>query len=210
MKLPPLLLTNIILLIILSCGDVRKPKKELKLPNNSDYNFVILEILRQDTTFINVGGLKSDYVGEDLIKLHIDLTSPKQDTFDNPPKPKSSQFQTSIADLISLDFTNSIQFKDDSLYFEFQNDSSFQIKTDKKILNSVKIATKALISENIKSRTVAYFQFSLPIFNSSLTKAYVQVDFISSSTYASRGMTYILEKINNKWILTLSTSRWVT
>jgi len=199
----------IIIILILSltnCSDKPYPYKDLKLPKTNDYYQIVIAILKQDTTFINPDFLKSGYISSDLTKLKIRLTPRKHDTTSVAifcPQVIS----TSLLELLYYNITNSANRSVDSLYFSFQNDSTKQIFIDSMAINFIKLATKEIKIKNEKNKYFGYFQFSVPILNKNMTKAFVEADFICSGL-CGQGVTCILEKINNEWKLTLVKIRW--
>ena|GEM_PF-5530196 len=194
---------------LVTCTNNTNLYNGFKLPQANEYNQIIAAILKQDTTFIHSGFLNTEYIGADLTEIKIRSTTLKRDTANTQVLTEDfSVFHVNIRELRHYFITNPDTFKIDSLYFAFQNDSAKPLVIDTTIISFVKIATDKMKKQNRGKNTFGYFQFSQPVFNKNLSKAYVQADLICNGL-CGEGMTYILEKVNNKWKLKFAIVRWV-
>jgi hypothetical protein len=201
------ILTSILLLTFTQCADKPDPYKDFKLPDNKEFNQIILSILKQDTVFINRGLLKSKYIDADLWPTKIKMDR-KRDTA-QIAMIEPGIFGTSFLELKYRHVTDSINQDADSLYFSFQNQINKPIPIDTTIINSAKFATQEVKDKNKKSNIFGYFQFSVPILNKDNTKALVRTDFVCSGL-CGQGMVYVLEKKNGKWEIVLAKIEWVS
>ncbi|MEY4011483.1 MAG: hypothetical protein RIT22_607 [Bacteroidota bacterium] len=93
--------------------------------------------------------------------------------------------------------------KKDSLDILNQNETFKTFKIPKNIITHFKTVEK---TKNLKT-TKKYIQFSIPIFSSDNTKAYIEFDHYSNNEN-SYGKSIYLEKIDNKWEIKLIEKNW--
>jgi hypothetical protein len=182
-------------LSLVSCADKQNPYKDLRLPDNKDYNQVIFEIIKQDTLEL----FKTKFISSDLFKLKVDSTRSRIEVVEKQTLIYTTRFQIQM-------ISDSTYFMQDSLYFRFQNDSAKQIGIDTSISAFAKLMTKDSLAENKSKKYFGYYQFSLPVFNKAITRAYVHSDYICSK--CGHGNIYFLEKKNNKWTIIEKILNW--
>jgi hypothetical protein len=202
------IISIIFALSLFDCANKSNPYQDLTLPDKSEYSKILRAILTQDTIFINQGLLKSEYIGVEMTNLNLDLNRPKADTT-REVIIRFPDFKTSILELNYYHITDSIHRSSDSLFFAFQSDILKIISIDSNIVNVSKFATKEMKAKSKGKPGFGYFQFSIPVLNKQQTKAFVQADFLCFGL-CGQGMTYVLEKTNNKWTLKLAKTRWVS
>lgn len=190
------------------CVENINPYSGLKLPEDKEYNEIVLEILKQDTSHINSNLLKPEYVGLYLAKLKITFNNKKPDP-NNLEIETFPAYRISFNELLHYGIVDSINRSSDSLFLSFLNDSKRNIEIDSNIVKSVKFATTEIIQKSSDEQYFGYLEFTLPILNKQKTKAYVQTNF-KCSGLCGEGKLYILEKINNRWTIKLVKITWVS
>lgn len=189
------------------CIEDVNPYSGLKLPDGKEYNEIVLAIIKQDTDLINSKLLETECVGLYMAKLKISFNNRKPDS-NNIEILTFPSYRTSFKELLHYGIADSNNRSSDSLFLLFQNDSSRNIEIDSNIVKSVKFATTEIIHEYWRVQRFGYLEFTLPILNKQMTKAFVQTNFRCNGL-CGEGKLYILEKINNRWTIKLVERTWV-
>lgn len=116
---------------------------------------------------------------------------------------------TTIRELRYFKVTDSLSIGIDSIYFAFQNDSAKQMRIDSNIVNFVRFTNKEMIEKMKKEPCSGHFQFTLPILNKNLNKAFVTGSFLCNGL-CGEGWINVLEKVNGKWKIIFQRSVWVS
>lgn len=186
-------------------------KIEFTLPEQNEYNDIICEIIKQDTTtFKYMEQIKAPISAHlQTVNIHLYLSPDTNQT--------SSMFdiETSVINLMARRLTTPITFKSDSLYFALQNRSPgetfikntcgypfflSEIETRKRM--PFKGMSQMELTKKVKYQDFKYIRFTRPILNYNKTKAFVyMIDDYTENTCRMNDLTYLLEKIHGHWTL---------
>lgn len=205
-----LLFAVLFFFILISCKDKLVPVSfdGLELPSDTVYNQIIDAIFIQDTLdLIHNNRKELKYLQSDLIKVKIKFHI-KSDTLESTPF--APNYNTSIFELIYYGITDLKNLKADSLYFAFQNNSKSEFRIKGEYENYTKL-TGADLDKRLRSQKyVTYLKISIPLLNCMQTKAFVRTNANCGGGECGEGILYILEKVNNKWMVKRMVKEWVS
>jgi len=174
---------------------VDRPKYDL--PTDGEINSVIKTIIDNDTTIISEKDRELAHFSIDLQKYNVRLPHKCDSCID-----LNFVYDIAISQLLYEPVSNAPFFsKIDSTYFLYQNDSIKSATIDTALFNGYKLLSIKEIHKRFKTADrFAYYQFSIPYFSIDRTKAHVEFSFVCGSLCGQSGI-YLLEKVNNKWVI---------
>jgi len=177
----------IFIVFLLGCHTAQQ-ESTYKVPRDKEITEIVEIILSQDSSFVSDSSLNHFAITK-LKKLRIDFTKKNSDIPPPPPGPE----EIYLKDLFKLEVDNRPVFsKEDYNYILFQHDSFPEFKFDR-YFN----AKYAIVPDNNSSEKAVNI-FSIPIFNSDNSSAYVQSSQYFSKKWLSTSY-FILEKQHGKW-----------
>jgi len=198
------LLITISLILSLSCQN-NKSGKDFLTPDKKDINDIVEavvnqnELLFRDTTILNPSPLSID-----LRKLRVTVP----DTGEVPPPIDLTS--VSIFNLFNA-LVNHQRFFDrtDSSYFLFQNNRIKTFSIDKAVAEKLVASTSFAEQqrENELNKPTHYYDLTIPILSADNKKAYIE--WTTNCSGCGGATAFYLEKINNKWTVVGSQTRWM-
>ncbi len=191
--------------IIIGCNDDLLNNKKLQLPTHLEINEVIHAVLDQDSNYNYKKHFTSIELPKSTIRFRKKLARGKQ----NKIKEYFPSYEFGINSLISYSITNENQLKEvDSVYFAYQNKYTKKDWLDLSLFEGYRLLTLDSMIKYYSQESFYYIQFGTPIFTASKQYVYLESNIICSGL-CGEGRTYILYKVNKKWVLLKSIRTWI-
>lgn len=196
----------IVSIMVISCKR-EIAKEKFLLPDRNEIVKIIEAINLEKNIPAKTDSLQRFHMplASDLYKIYIFIPDENETN-----KLIQSFDRMSITELLNIKVKNKHFFSQkDSAFFIYQNDTLKNIDLHKELNSNFYLTTSKEQDTIDKNNREPYWKMSVPIFSKDLNKAYLVVDEICYGLCGSGGY-FLVEKINNKWIIIDYKMLWIS